>query len=110
MRAGMLRHRVLIQQPIETQNNYGEPEVVWSNLATGVRASILPLSGREFFAARQFTSEIEFKIGMRYRNDVTAKMRIVDMDSTTDHYYIDTPLNVGMRNKELKLMCTMVVP
>ena len=110
MRAGLLNHVVTIQRPVETQSDSGHPKVIWPNLATGVVASILPLRGKEFFAAQQFNSEIEFKISMRYRNDVTAKMRIMDEGATADKYYIETPINVAMRNKELKLMCTRLVP
>lgn len=109
MRAGMLRHRVVIQQPVETKNNYGEIEVTWADLAT-VRASILPLRGREFFAAKQFNVEADFKIGMRFRDDVTAKMRIMDLDATSKKYFIEVPINIGERNKELQLMCTRFVP
>lgn len=110
MRAGLLNHVVTIQRPVESQSSSGHPKVVWVNLATGVLASILPLRGKEFFSAKQFTSEIEFKIGMRYRDDVTAKMRIMDEVATADKYYIETPINVAMRNKELQLMCTKIIP
>ena len=103
MNAGRLRFRVDIQQPVETQNSYGEPEVTWTDVATGIWAGIEPLRGREFFAARQVNAEIESRIVMRYRSDVKAKYRILH---GTDEYYIDTVINVGERNRELQLMCT----
>ena len=103
MRAGQLRHRVSIQEPEETQNLYGEPEVTWTNVATGIWAGIEPLRGREFFAAKQYNSEIDAKIVMRYRSDVTAKMRVLH---SSNEYYVDSVINVGERNRELQLMCT----
>lgn len=106
MRAGRLRHTVAIQQPVETQNDFGEPEITWSNVATGIWAGIEPLSGREFFESQHFNAEINVRVVMRYRNDITAKMRILHGD---DEYYVDTVINFDGRNRELRLMCTRSV-
>lgn len=103
MNAGRLRHQVDIQQPVEAQNAFGEPEVTWTDVVTGIWAGIEPLRGREFFASRQTNAEIEARIVMRYRDDVKAKYRIKHRD---DEYYIDTIINVDNRNRELQLMCT----
>lgn len=103
MRSGRLRHKVDIQQPVETQNSYGEPEVAWANVVEDVWASIEPFRGREYFAAKQFNAEIEARVVMRYRSDVTAKMRVVH---GSNEYYIDSVINVDERNRELQLMCT----
>lgn len=103
MNAGRLRFRVDIQKPVETQNTYGEPEVVWSDVATGIWAGIEPLKGREFFAAKQVNAEIEALVIMRYRSDIKAKYRIMH---GTNEYYIDTVINVDERNRELQLMCS----
>jgi SPP1 family predicted phage head-tail adaptor len=101
--AGRLRFQVNIQKPVETQNAFGEPEVSWSDVATGIWASIEPLKGREFFAAKQINAEIEARVVMRYRSDVKTKYRIMHGEN---EYYIDTVINVGERNRELQLMCT----
>lgn len=104
MNAGRLRHKGTFQRPVETQNSYGEPEITsWSDVARDVYVDIEPLRGREYFAAKQVNAEIEAKIKMRYRSDVTAKMRFVH---NSDEYYIDSVINVGERNRELQLMCT----
>lgn len=103
MRAGRLRHKVDIQQPIEVQNAYGEAEVTWQDVVSGVWAGIEPLRGREFWAAKQFNSEIEARVIMRYRSDVTTKMRIKHGDN---EYYIASMINPNERNQELQLMCT----
>lgn len=103
MNAGKLRFQVDIQKPVETQNAYGEPEVSWSDVATAVWASIEPLKGREFFAAKQINADIEARIVMRYRSGVQAKYRILHGEN---EYYIDSVINVGERDRELQLMCT----
>ncbi len=101
MNAGKLRHQVTIKKPIETQNAYGEPEVRWQDIAT-VWAQVEPLRGREYFASKQMVAEVEVRITIRYRSDVTAKMKIA---KGTDDYLIETIINVMERNRELQLMC-----
>ncbi len=101
MEAGKLRHQVTIKKPVETQNTYGEPEVRWQDVAT-VWAQVEPLRGREYFAAKQMVSEVEARITIRYRSDVTAKMKV---SKGTDDYLIETIINVMERNRELQLMC-----
>lgn len=75
--AGRLRHKVLIQYPLTTQNpSTGAMEIVWTDLAS-VWASVEPLSAREFIAAGAEQSEVKAKIIMRNRSDVNATMQIV---------------------------------
>lgn len=106
MRAGKLRHKVKIQEQVETANAYGELEISWSDLYKNVWAEIRPIRGTEFFASKQWNAEITTRIYMRYRPGITAKMRVL---YGTDEYYIDTPLNIGERNRELHLMCTRAI-
>ena len=75
MRAGMLRHRVVIEQVTEAQNDYGEPVETWAELAT-VWARKEDLSGRELFAAQQVQSTVTTRFTIRYRSDVQAKQRL----------------------------------
>ena len=76
MRAGDLRHRVKIQYSVESQNAVtGSISVTWTDLAT-VWAKIEPLSARDFVAAQAEQSKVVARITVRYRDDVTAKMRI----------------------------------
>ncbi len=102
MRSGLLRHRVTLQKPVETQNAYGEPELRWQTVSSNIWASISPLRGREYLTAQQMTSEITAKVCMRYRMDVTAKMKIM---KGADEYLIEDIINPDERNRELELMC-----
>jgi SPP1 family predicted phage head-tail adaptor len=51
-------------------------------------------------------SEVEARVTIRYRPEVTAKMKIV---KGTDEYLIESIINVMERNRELQLMCKRFV-
>ncbi len=74
--AGRLRHRVVIQTPERVQDSAGYLETIWVNVAE-VWAAIEPLSVREFIASQQMQSAITARITIRYREGLTAQMRIV---------------------------------
>lgn len=77
MDAGRLRHRVTIQSVTETRDTTtGAIATSWADVAT-VWAAVEPLSGREFLAAQANQAEVVARILIRYRDDVTAKMRVV---------------------------------
>lgn len=77
MFAGKLRHRVIIQRQAETQDSTnGSVEVAWQDVAS-CWAAIEPVSVREFTAAQVEQSKISTRIIIRYRDDVTAKMRVL---------------------------------
>lgn len=101
--AGHLRFQVSIQKPTPTLNNLNEPEITWTDVSTGVWASIEPLRGREYFAAKQVNAEIDARITMRYRAGVQTDYRILH---GSNEYYIVSIINVEERNRELQLMCT----
>lgn len=110
MQAGKLRHRVVIQEPIEAQDaDTGAIEVTWTPLDT-VWASIEPLSAREFVASASETSKVVARITIRYRSDVSAKMRVyhaakglyyniegVLSDKESGLEYITLPVSEGVR-------------
>ncbi len=107
MRAGQLRHKVTIQMPVETQNEYGEPTVRWQNFAANVWAWIGPLKGREYFSAKQMVAEIAARIDIRYLIGVTAKMKVVH---GINEYLIEEIINDEERDRSLSLMCTRFIP
>lgn len=84
--AGKLRHRVRVEDRVETQDsdtgditfvwqvvNLGEADE-WSNLP----AAIEPVSAREFIAAASTQAGVTAKITIRYLAGLTAKHRAVD--------------------------------
>lgn len=109
MRAGRLKHRVVLQRRAETQNAIGE--VVWSyeDVAT-VWASVEPLQGREFFGAAQVQSDVTTRIRIRYRAGVNTKMRAVHVaqdgsPTLYDFYDIQAVIEPHRARRELQLMC-----
>ena len=75
--SGKLRHKVQLQdEQIAQDPDTGEMVKTWATIAT-LWAEIVPLSGREFLAASAEQSEVRSRITIRYREDVTAAMRVV---------------------------------
>lgn len=102
MRAGRLRHRITIQSATEAQDSHGQAIDTWATYLTAW-AEIAPLSGRELFAAQETHSEISTRIRLRYREGVTAKMRVLHGSTV---YNILAPLNIETKDRELQLMCS----
>lgn len=84
MRAGLLRHRITIQQPDFISDSHGgqipRPAPVgngtgWKDVAT-VSAQVSPMRGNESFVHRQLQDSITHKIVIRYHSGVLAKQRI----------------------------------
>lgn len=85
LNAGRLRHRVVIQGPQEVQDaQTGAVSVSWVDMAS-VWAAIEPLSAREYTVAQTEDSKITTRITIRYRENVTAKMRVYHQ--AKDKYY-----------------------
>jgi len=87
MKAGKLDRRVILQQPVETQNSVGEIVIAFQTFAT-VWAEVLPLNGREYFAAQQFVPEAQLKIFIRWITGVNEKFKVVHDDVAYDIMYI----------------------
>lgn len=100
MRAGTLRHLIVIQEPTETKDSQGQPIKSWAEYAT-VHANVLPLRGREYFDAEQINAETTTRFIIRYIPGITEKMR-VSYDSKL--YNIKAIINTGERDRMIELM------
>ena len=74
--AGRLRHHVLLQRPVVTQDADGSMVTTWTDVAN-VWAEIAPSSGREFIAAAAEQSEVKGRFTIRHRDDIDASWRVV---------------------------------
>lgn len=103
MRAGTLRHRIIIQRKVAgspQQNAAGEPAVTWSNWLT-VWASVDPVTGKEPFLTQEHLSVVSHKVRLRYRSGIEAAQRI----SFDGRYFdIKAVLNWNERNREVLLL------
>lgn len=80
-----LRHLLTLQQEVQTPDGGGGYTRGWQDVAS-LWAEIIPLtdtqnsshgSGREVLFAGQVQAEISHRIRLRYRDGVTARMRLV---------------------------------
>lgn len=102
MRAGRLRHRVVIQQPTAgAANDYGETADTWSTFAT-VWSEIVPQSAREYQQAQTLRGDMTHLIKIRWYNGVTIQMRVVYKSRNLN---IVSVINVGERDREMQLIC-----
>lgn len=84
MRAGVLRHRVILQSPVRTPRDaMGGETLTWIDEAT-VPASVEPLIGREYFAAEQVQSEVEVKFRIRHYSGIKPEWRIMFEEKAYD--------------------------
>lgn len=75
--AGRLRHRVRIEQPVDTRDpDTGGVITAWQ-LVAEVWAAIEPLSTREFIQAAAVQSAITGRIIIRYRDGLASNLRMV---------------------------------
>lgn len=72
---GDLRNLVIIEQVFETQNASGDIVNAWQSFAE-VWAAMKPLTGREYFSARQTAATITGRIRIRWLGGITTKMRV----------------------------------
>ena len=105
MQAGRLDRRISIQQRealSPEQSASGEPQSSWGEVCT-VWAALEDIAGREFFSAREIASDVSTRFRLRYREGITANMRVVDGDAI---YNIEAVIRVGRRKTEMQLMCS----
>jgi len=110
MRAGQLRHRLVIEQKSAgspQRSPTGASTLAWTTLLT-VWGSLEPLNGRRLEAAQATWPEATVEAKVRYRSEILAAdtagtpLRI----SFSGRYYpIGKVLNTMERNIELRLLC-----
>ncbi|PHM46502.1 phage head closure protein [Xenorhabdus miraniensis] len=76
MKAGRLRHRILLQHFVQITLPSGQRRQEWQDVAT-VWAEVRHISGRELLASGAALSETTVRVWLRYRPDVTSAFRLV---------------------------------
>lgn len=100
-KAGKLRHRITIEQPVTTRDGIGGVVRGWATFMT-VWAEVVPLSGREFLAAQATQSSVNARITIRYVHGVTDLMRVIHREQV---YSIHAVLPDPTFREHLTLMC-----
>ena len=105
---GQLRHSFTIEQRSTTQDELGQQSTTWTPVATGVRAKIEPISGKEQIQAQQRQAEVTHKITIRHRAifddpQAAALYRIIFKGRKLN---INVCTNLEERNIYTELICT----
>ncbi|WP_455424905.1 phage head closure protein [Dryocola sp. LX212] len=109
MKAGPLRHRVMLQEPLKTQDpETGAIVDSWVDVKE-IFAEVTAVSARDFAAAQAFQNKITSRIKIRYRTGISDKHRILfrgeiyniegvlpDPDSGLE--YLTLPCSSGVNN------------
>lgn len=103
MRAGRLRHRIMLQRLTRVPDDIGGWVEVWFDLGQ-TWAEIRPVSGRAWMAAAQEQRAVTAEVLIRPRQGIEAGMRVVQGET---HYLIEAAL-MDYTRCELKLMCKTV--
>lgn len=99
--AASLDQRVTIQQKAVTRSASGAEIVTWQTVAE-LWAAVLPIRGREFFAAQQTQDSTDVRVIIRYRTGIAREMRVMHKGQALD---IVSVINPGSRGEMLELMC-----
>jgi SPP1 family predicted phage head-tail adaptor len=71
MNAGELKHSITIKQRVPLQDAAGQPYETYVTILSTM-AKIMPLVGKDYFAAQQIVSEVTHDITIRYTPRVKA--------------------------------------
>lgn len=105
MDIGRLNKRITLQQLGQDKDIYGEIIEDWVDIKT-VWAEIAPVSGNQFFAAKQINSEISHNVYIRYRKDLKPSMRVLYKGRVFEILYI---MNVKEANQLMQIYCKELV-
>lgn len=101
MRAGRLRHQVVIQQVSHAQDAYGETTETWSEYITAW-AAVEPLKGSEYFDASATQAQVDVRVVLRYRAGVIPGMRV---KFGSRYFDIQSVVEPQTKRREIHLMC-----
>lgn len=104
MRAGLLRHRIAVDEAVTSQSSSGEPVVSWSQRAT-VWGGIEHLSGREALIASQIDAAITTRITLRWGQSISGLNARWRLRHGQTIYNIISVINTDERNQSWVLMC-----
>jgi len=101
MKIGDMRHRITFQREVKTPDGHKGYTVAWRDMVE-CWASVEPLTGREFFYSHQIKAEITHRVKIRYREDITTKMRIKHEDRVLE---IESIIDKKERHEEFEIFC-----
>lgn len=103
---GGLRHRIVLEIPVRTAAEGGGATITWQ-VAGAVFARIEAASGREIGLADGISARVSHAVVMRYRDDVTPQMRILEGARILE---IRAVLDDDGRQRWLRCLCEERLP
>ena len=100
MQSGKLRNQVTLQKQIKCKDGLGQLVNEWVDVCT-VRAEIRDVSGKEYQSSQAEKVQTNCKILIRYRNDITADMRVL----CNGTYYDIKAVLEDVKRTRLELPC-----
>ena len=76
MDPGALRHRLVLEQQVETPDGCGGFSSSWQAVAT-IWAAIMPRSSAQTARTQTLNAQTEYQINLRWRDDCLPQMRLV---------------------------------
>lgn len=112
MRAGELRHSLIIEAKTMTVDANGDRTEAWATFVE-CWGSIATGTGREFFAAKQTLVDLSHVISMRFTAGVKHDMRVKFVDpknsNVVRYFNIRAILNPDERSERLAIQASEVV-
>lgn len=105
MRAGELRHRIILEENVPTRNATREEIPNWQ-VFTSVWGDVKPVSAREFISNERASAEVSHKIKLRYLPGLKPSMRV---RWGARLFEIEGILDQGGRQRELVIMARETV-
>lgn len=109
MRAGELRHRIILQSPLVTQNDFGDVETTYIAEAE-IWARVETTTGDETIGAGRASASLTHSITIRSRTDIEPTWRVVWRRAGGAARVLNigaiVPDNIG---REMTLICSEIV-
>ena len=99
--AGALRHRVVLQQPVRSDDGGGGATQTWETVAE-LWAAVLPIGGEERLSADALTGRVTHAVWIRHRAGVTPAMRFQHAGRTLE---IGAVIDAGGLRHRLQCLC-----
>lgn len=104
MRAGPLKHLIMIQAKGQTRDAYGAVVDGWVDFAPA-RADVRDVASSERYVSQSINSVITKRFFIRYIDGITADMRIVHDGK---NYDIDPPVDTAGKRRMLEIAAAEV--
>lgn len=103
MRAGTLRHRLIIERPDTSRDATGDETITWVREAE-VWSSIEPFGGRESQGANQLLADVDSRITIRWSGAVDAMAPRWRLRHLTTVYDVQAVEHVMLGRREMRIL------